>query len=217
MQSFLDCEQSLFGHSRLSSAGLERANSRERGKRECEASLSQGELGRRRERREGPSSSRLSPVPLSVNSLSPVLPSLGRDWPKRDCSQSKFLDSKELYWTCMTNETNQHAILAPSQHMSEKGQCKLPYARAAAAGWLITRRTLKPASSAASLEDKEKKLLLVFTTSVDSNFRAFWLAPVTWNILGYSLFCEQREKWGFVLRKFQKKKLKKRFFIHQIW
>ena len=34
----LDCEQSLFGQSRLSSAGLERANSRERGKRECEAS-----------------------------------------------------------------------------------------------------------------------------------------------------------------------------------
>ena len=34
----LDCEQSLFGQSRLSSAGLERANSRERGKRKCEAS-----------------------------------------------------------------------------------------------------------------------------------------------------------------------------------
>ena len=46
----LDCEQSLFGQSRLSSAGLERANSRERGKRECEASESQGKLGRRRER-----------------------------------------------------------------------------------------------------------------------------------------------------------------------
>ena len=35
----------------------------------------------------------------------------------------------------------------------------------------------------------------VFTKSVDSNFRAFWLAPVTWNILGYSLFCKRREKW----------------------
>ena len=39
----LDCEQSLFGQSRLSSAGLERGNSRERGKRECEASESRGE------------------------------------------------------------------------------------------------------------------------------------------------------------------------------
>ena len=58
---------------------------------------------------------------------------------------------------------------------------------------------------------------LVFTKSVDSNFRAFWLAPVTRNILGYSLFCERREKWRVVLRKFQKKKLKKRFFIHLIW
>ena len=37
--------------------------------------------------------------------------------------------------------------------------------------------------------------ILVFIKSVDSNFRAFWLAPVTWNILGYSLFCERREKW----------------------
>ena len=50
---------------------------------------------------------------------------------------------------------------------------------------------------------------------MDSNFRVFWLSPVTWNILGYSLFCEQREKWRVILRKFQKKKLKKRFFIHQ--
>ena len=45
--SILDCEQSLFaiGQSRLSSAGLEIANSRERGKRECEASESRGEAG----------------------------------------------------------------------------------------------------------------------------------------------------------------------------
>ena len=42
---------------------------------------------------------------------------------------------------------------------------------------------------------------------MDSNFRAFWLAPVTWNILGYSLFWERREKWRVVSRKFQKKKL----------
>ena len=42
--------------------------------------------------------------------------------------------------------------------------------------------------------------VLVFTKSVDSTFRAFWLAPVTRNILGYSLFCEQ-------------KKLKQDFFI----
>ena len=41
----VDCEQSLFGQPRLSSAGLERANSRERGKRECEASESRGEAG----------------------------------------------------------------------------------------------------------------------------------------------------------------------------
>ena len=47
---------------------------------------------------------------------------------------------------------------------------------------------------------------LVFNKSVESNFRTFWLAPVTWNILGYSLFCERREKWRVVSRKFQKKK-----------
>ena len=45
-------------------------------------------------------------------------------------------------------------------------------------------------------------IYLVFTKSVNSNFRAFWLAPVTWNILGYSLFCERREKWRVVSRKF---------------
>ena len=42
---------------------------------------------------------------------------------------------------------------------------------------------------------------------MDSNFRAFWLAPVTWNILGYSPFCERREKWCVASQKFQKKKL----------
>ena len=45
-------------------------------------------------------------------------------------------------------------------------------------------------------------IYLVFTKSVDSDFRVFWLAPVTRNILGYSLFCEQREKWHIVSRKF---------------
>ena len=30
-----------------------------------------------------------------------------------------------------------------------------------------------------------KYLFLVFTKSVDSNFHVFWLASVTWNILGY--------------------------------
>ena len=53
---------------------------------------------------------------------------------------------------------------------------------------------------------------------MDSNFRAFGLAPVTWNILGYSLFCERREKWRVVSRKFQKKKklwpLMKRHFFY---
>ena len=35
--------------------------------------------------------------------------------------------------------------------------------------------------------------LLVFTKSVDSDFRSFWLAPVTRNILGY-------RKWSFQCR-----------------
>ena len=68
----LDCEQSLFCQSRLGSAGLERANSCERGKRECEVSESQGETGEKA----GKEVRLLSPVPLSVNSPSPVLPSL---------------------------------------------------------------------------------------------------------------------------------------------
>ena len=68
-----------------------------------------------------------------------------------------------------------------------------------------------------NIQAKELYYILVFTKSVDSNFRAFWLPPVTQNILGYSLFCEQREKWHVVSRKFQKKKLKKRFVIHLIW
>ena len=51
---------------------------------------------------------------------------------------------------------------------------------------------------------------------MDSNFRTFWLPPVTRNILGYSLFCERKEKWRVVSRKFQKKKLKQYFFIHLV-
>ena len=41
----IDCKQSLFGQSRLSSAGLERANSGEQGKPKYEASESRGEAG----------------------------------------------------------------------------------------------------------------------------------------------------------------------------
>ena len=62
---------------------------------------------------------------------------------------------------------------------------------------------------------KEDYMYLVFTQSVDSNFRAFWLAPVTRSIHGYSLFSERRGKWRVVSRKFQNKKLKKRFL--SIW
>ena len=34
---------------------------------------------------------------------------------------------------------------------------------------------------------------LVFPKSANSNFRAFLLAPVTRNILGYSLFCDRSQ------------------------
>ena len=34
---------------------------------------------------------------------------------------------------------------------------------------------------------------LVFTKTVNSNFRAFWWVPVTWNILGYSLFFDRSQ------------------------
>ena len=40
---------------------------------------------------------------------------------------------------------------------------------------------------------------LVFTKSVNSTFRAFWLAPATRKILGYSLFCD-RSQDGVSLR-----------------
>ena len=42
-------------------------------------------------------------------------------------------------------------------------------------------------------------LSLVFTKLVNSTFRTFWLAPVTRNILGYSLFCD-RSQDGVSLR-----------------
>ena len=32
--------------------------------------------------------------------------------------------------------------------------------------------------------------VIVFTKSVNSNFRTLWLAPATRNILGYSLLCD---------------------------
>ena len=71
LTSSVDCEQSL----RSSPLGW----SRERGKRErgnrAKRAKGEGKLGR------SPSSSRLSPVSLSANSLSPVLPSLDlTDW-----------------------------------------------------------------------------------------------------------------------------------------
>ena len=50
------------------------------------------------------------------------------------------------------------------------------------------------------------KASLVFTKSVDSNFRAFWLAPVTWNILGCSLFWDKTIKWLLVSHQFRKMK-----------
>ena len=73
----LDCGQSLFGQSRLCSAGLERAN------------WPRGEL----ERAFSPASPRLSlashsrfPSSREFALSSPA--ELRRDWPKRDCSQS---------------------------------------------------------------------------------------------------------------------------------
>jgi len=38
------------------------------------------------------------------------------------------------------------------------------------------------------------------------------LAPVTWNILGYSLFCEQREKWRVISQKVSEEEIKTAFF-----
>ena len=38
-------------------------------------------------------------------------------------------------------------------------------------------------------------------------FSCILIGSHNWNVLGYSLFCEQREKWRVISRKFQKKKL----------
>jgi len=46
------------------------------------------------------------------------------------------------------------------------------------------------------------------------------LATVTWNILGYSLFCERREKWGMVLRKVSEEEIvaiNEVAFFYLIW
>ena len=104
---WIDCEQSLFGQSRLSSAGLERANSRERGKRECEASESRGEAGEKA----GKEGGSLFFPPLSSSPLGQFALSspaeLRRDWPKRDCSQSNV-------WT----EALSGMVSAPAQKLS---------------------------------------------------------------------------------------------------
>ena len=81
---FIDCEQCLFGQSRLSSAGLERANSREEGKRECEASESRGKAGEK-----ALFSSALSSSPRGQFALS----SPAEHRPKRKCSQSSLFTS----------------------------------------------------------------------------------------------------------------------------
>ena len=58
--------------------------------------------------------------------------------------------------------------------------------------------------------------LLVFTKSVESNFCAFWLAPVTRNILGYSLFCERRRKIVLRFAKVSEEEIEEAFFL-SIW
>ena len=46
-------------------------------------------------------------------------------------------------------------------------------------------------------------LLVVITKSLNSNFCAFWLVPMTQNILGYSLFCDQSQD-GICFKTFSK-------------
>ena len=46
-------------------------------------------------------------------------------------------------------------------------------------------------------------LLVVITKSLNSNFCAFWLVPVTRNILGYLLFCDQSQD-GVCFKTFSK-------------
>ena len=44
-----------------------------------------------------------------------------------------------------------------------------------------------------SRDESQESPKLVFTKSVNSTFCVFWLVPVTQNILGYSLFCDQSQ------------------------
>ena len=48
---------------------------------------------------------------------------------------------------------------------------------------------------------------------VDSNFRAFWLAHVTWNILGYSLFCRTERKMARRFAKVSEEEIEEAFFL----
>ena len=76
-----------------------------------------------------------------------------------------------------------------------------------------SRRPFKPALSYlpnfnhnhTTTELTNNKFILVFTKSVNSNFCAFWLAPVTCNILGYSLLCDWSQDgvlfWGIFERR----------------
>ena len=76
-----------------------------------------------------------------------------------------------------------------------------------------SRRPFKPALSYlpnfnhnhTTTELTNNKFILVFTKSVNSNFCAFWLAPVTCNILGYSPLCDWSQDgvlfWGIFERR----------------
>ena len=48
---------------------------------------------------------------------------------------------------------------------------------------------------------------------MDSNFRAFWLAPVTRNILGYSLFCEGEKDGASFRENFRRRNWRSVFFF----
>ena len=76
-----------------------------------------------------------------------------------------------------------------------------------------SRRPFKPALSYlpnfnhnhTTTELTNNKFILVFTKSVNSNFCAFWLAPVTCNIFGYSPLCDWSQNgvlfWGIFERR----------------
>ena len=73
---------------------------------------------------------------------------------------------------------------------------------------------------------------LVFTKSVNRNFRAFWFVPVTRNILGYSLFCDcsqdgvsfqdifvtqySSDKWSSRTNKYQKRVELRLFAVYML-